>query len=141
MNSEIFSQVNWLAVLVAALAYFFLGAIWYSKALFGTKWASLVGIDMNDPNKGKGMAKMFVVTLVLIIVACIGLAFLVSKLDLHVMMSAIKLGLLTGICFASTAVAISFVYENRPAGIYFIDCGYHLAGHIIAAIILVLWRG
>ncbi len=141
MNTEIFSQVNWLAVLVAALAYFFLGAIWYSKALIGTKWASLVGINMSDPAKSKGMTKMLVASLILILLTCIGLALLVIRLDLLVVMSAIKLGIMTGVCFAATAVAISFVYENRPAGIYYIDCGYHLVGHIIAAIILVLWNG
>jgi hypothetical protein len=140
MNSDIFSAMNWPAIFVAAIAYFLLGAIWYSKVLFGTRWAALVGLNMNDPNKSKGMAKMFVTTFILIIITCIGLAFLVYRLDLTVLLSAIKLGLLTGVCFATTAVAISFVYESRPTGLYFIDCGYHLLGHIVAALILVLWK-
>ncbi len=140
MNSEIFSTMNWLAILVAAIAYFMLGAIWYSKALFGSKWAALVGLNMNDPDKSKGMAKMMVGTFVLILVTCIGIAFFVNRIDLTVLMSGIKLGLITGICFATTAVSISFIYESRPTGLYFIDCGYHLVGHIIAAIIIVLWR-
>ena len=140
MNSDIFSALNWPAIFVAALAYFILGALWYSKALFGTWWATAVGLNMNNPNKSKGMAKMFITSFLLIIITCIGLAILVSRLDLTITISAIKLGLLTGICFATTAVAISFVYESRPTALYFIDCGYHLAGHIIAAIILVLWN-
>ncbi len=140
MNTELFSQMNWLAVLVAAITYFMLGAIWYSKALFGTKWAAAVGMNMNDPDKSKGMAKMMIGTFVLILVTCIGLALLVARLDLSVLASGIKLGLITGICFATTAVSISFIYESRPTALYFIDCGYHLAGHLIAAIILVLWR-
>lgn len=140
MNSEIFSNINWLAVLVATIAYFMLGAIWYSKALFGAKWAALVGINMNDPDKGKGMAKMMICTFILIVVTCIGLALLVNRLDLTVLASAIKLALITGICFATTAVSISFIYESRPTALYFIDCGYHLVGHVAAAIILVLWR-
>ena len=140
MNTEIFSQINWLAVLVAAIAYFMLGALWYSKALFGSKWAAVVGLNMNDPDKSKGMAKMMIGTLVLILVTCIGLALLVNRLDLFVFSSGLRLGAITGICFASTAVSISFIYESRPTALYFIDCGYHLAGHLIAAIILVLWR-
>jgi hypothetical protein len=140
MNAAIFSQINWLAVIVAALAYFILGALWYSKALFGTAWSRLVGLDMTDPNKSKGMAGMMISTFVLIVITCLGLALLVARLDLVLLVSALKLALVTGICFATTAVAISFIYESRPAPLYFIDCGYHLAGHIIAAIILVLWR-
>ena len=61
-------------------------------------------------------------------------------MDLFVIASGVKLGLLTGICFATTAVAISFIYESRPTGLYFIDCCYHLLGHVIAAIIVVVWR-
>ena len=140
MNTEIFSNINWLAVLVAAIAYFMLGAVWYSKALFGNKWAAAVGLDMNDPDKSKGMAKMMIGTFVLILVTCIGLALLINRLDLSILASGLKLGAITGICFATTAVAISFIYESRPTALYFIDCGYHLAGHLIAAIVLVLWR-
>lgn len=140
MNTEIFSLVNWLAVLVAAVAYFMLGALWYSKSLFGSKWAKAVGMDMNDPNKGKGMGKMMAGTFVLILVTCIGIALLVNRIDLVSVASGLKLGLITGLCFATTAVSISFIYESRPTALYLIDCGYHLAGHLIAAIILVLWR-
>ncbi len=140
MNTEIFSNINWIAVLVAAVSYFMLGALWYSKTLFGTKWAAAVGLNMSDPDKSKGMAKMMIGTFVLILVTCVGIAMLVTRLDLSVILSAIKLGLVTGICFATTAVSISFIYESRPAALYYIDCGYHLAGHLVAAIILVLWR-
>jgi hypothetical protein len=140
MNTAIFSNLNWLAVAVAAVAYFMLGAVWYSKALFGSKWAALVGMNMNDPDKSKGMGKMMAGTFVLIIITCVGLAMLVNRMDLFVVASAFKLGLITGFCFATTAVSISFIYESRPTTLYFIDCGYHLAGHLIASVILVLWR-
>lgn len=140
MNAYVFSQINWLAVLVAAIAYFVLGAIWYSKALFAPKWAALVGLNMNDPDKGKGWVKMMTGSLLLIVVTVIGLALLVNRMDLTILPSALRLGGLTGICFATTAVAISFIYESRPIALYFIDCGYHVAGHLAAAVILVMWR-
>lgn len=140
MNNELLSDINWLAVLVATLAYFILGAIWYSKALFAPKWAKLVGIQMNSEASKKGLGTMMMGSFILIIVTCIALALLVVRLDLFVLASGIKLGLITGICFATTAVSISFIYEKRPTALYFIDCGYHLVGHIAAAIILVLWR-
>ena len=140
MNNELLSDINWLAVLVAALAYFMLGAIWYSKALFAPKWAKLVGIQMNSEGSKKGLGAMMMGSFILIIVTCIALALLVVRLDLFVLTSGIKLGLITGICFATTAVSISFIYEKRPTALYFIDCGYHVVGHIVAAIILVLWR-
>lgn len=138
--TDIFSHVNWLVVLVAAIAYFVLGAIWYSKALFAPKWAALVGIDMNNPDKGKSIGPMLLASFLLIAVSCIAQALLVVRMDLFILSSGLKLGALTGLCFATTAVSISFIYESRPIALYFIDCGYHLVGHIAAAIILVMWR-
>ena len=40
----IFSYINWLHVLVAAIAYFALGAIWYSF-LFQKPWV-FIGLDI-----------------------------------------------------------------------------------------------
>ena len=44
MDTSFFSDMNWLAVLVAAVAYFMLGALWYSKALFGNAWIKYSGV-------------------------------------------------------------------------------------------------
>ena len=51
----IIQHIHWLAVLAAAVAYFSLGAIWYSKVLFAKKWLALTKIDASDPNASKGM--------------------------------------------------------------------------------------
>ncbi|HJS55220.1 MAG TPA: DUF1761 domain-containing protein [Chitinophagaceae bacterium] len=141
MNTEFLSHVNWLAVLVAAVAYFMLGALWYSKALFGTKWAQLVKLDMSNPDLKKGMGGMMISTFVLILVVCFGLATLIVKMGFaHEFTYGVKLGLFTGFAFATTAVSINYVYESKPTNLYLINNGYHILGHVIAATILVLWR-
>ena len=133
--------MNWLAILVATLAYFVLGALWYSKALFGSKWAALLKLDVNDPMHKKSMGKMMAGSFVLMLVACIGLSILIVKVNFDSdYLYGIKIGLLTGICYASTAVGINYVYENKPTALYFINNGYHIAGQVIAATILVMWR-
>jgi len=141
MNTGFLSHINWLAVLVAAVAYFVLGALWYSKALFGTKWAQLTKLDMNNPDLKKGMGGMMISTFVLILVVCFALEILIVKINFEQEFSyGIKLGLLTGLAFATTAVSITYVYERKPTNLYLINTGYHVVGHVIAAIILVLWR-
>jgi len=140
--SNLFSHIgNWWAILVAAVAYFILGAIWYSKALFGSKWAKLVNLDVTNPDLKKGMGGMMFSTFVLILIVCFGLSLLVNmiKFDDNYLYG-IKLGLLTGFAFATTAVSISYVYERKPTDLYLINNGYHIIGHVIAATIIVLWR-
>lgn len=140
MNTEILADIKWLAVLLAAAVYFLLGAAWYSKILFGHKWASYVKLDMSNPDLKKGMGGMMGGSFILMLVAAIGLALLIVKFDFISVFSGVKLGLLTGICFSATAVSVSFIYERKPAGHFLIDAGYHIAGNVAAAVVLVLMR-
>jgi len=140
MNTELFSHINWLAVIVAGIAYFMLGGLWYSKALFGSKWAALQKMDMNDPNMKKGVGAIMFYSFILMLFTAIGLAILVVRMDVVLLSGAIKLGLVTGLLFAITSVSISFVYEKKPMALHFITGGYLLLGNIVAAIILVSWR-
>lgn len=43
---ELTTGVNWLAVGVSAILSFGLGALWFSKAMFGEKWAAGVGVEI-----------------------------------------------------------------------------------------------
>lgn len=36
MSFDVLGDLNWLAVVVAAIAYFALGALWYAPPVFGT---------------------------------------------------------------------------------------------------------
>ena len=44
--NEVLVGVNWLAVLVGFVASFLLGWLWYSPRVFGTKWATGVGVSL-----------------------------------------------------------------------------------------------
>lgn len=50
-------DVNWLAVVVGAVLAFGLGWLWYSKSMFGEKWARGSRINM-DAGGGMGMAML-----------------------------------------------------------------------------------
>lgn len=139
MNTEIFSHINWLAVLTAGLAYFFLGAIWYT-ALFGKKWQAYNAHLMSDPQAKKGAAGIMVISFLLMILCAIGLEILATRFGISGWMGGLKLGLVTGFCFAATAVHISYVYEKRPLGLHLINGLYNVVGNIIAAIIICAWR-
>jgi hypothetical protein len=139
MNTTIFSNLNWLHILVAAIAYFALGSIWYS-ALFGKKWVAYHKLDVNAPDAKKGVAAIMFGSFVWMFITSVGLAIIVNRLNLTTAMSGVKWGLLTGICFSSAAISISYLYVKKPTGLHFIDCLYHIIGQIIAAVILSAWH-
>ncbi len=140
MNPEIFHHVHWLTVVVAAVAYFALGAIWYSKVMFAKKWLSLTKIDAANPDATKNMGVIMGASFLIILVTSIGLAILVAYLHLAGFSQGIKLGALTGLCIGASSISNSYLYEKRPTGLHFINGGYTLLGNIIVAVILCTWQ-
>ena len=133
------SNLNWLAILVAAIAYFFLGAIWYSF-LFQKQWIALSKIDMADPNMKKGVPAIMFGSFMMMLLTSFGLAVLCQFMDLHHWQEGLHLGLVTGIFFACTSMAINMLYEKKPIGLFFINGGYQLLGNVIAAVIITSFR-
>ena len=132
-------HINWIATLAGAIGYFALGALWYSF-LFQKKWIKYTGVSMTDPNAKKGIGAIMFGSFIMMLVCSIAIAILVSRIGLSGWMSGLKVGLLTGVCFAFTSMAINMLYEMKPVGLYFINGGYQLLGNIIAAVVICLWR-
>jgi hypothetical protein len=136
----VFSLINWLHVLVAAIAYFALGAIWYSF-LFQKQWIRYHNIDMNDPNGKKGVGLVMFMSFVWMFVVCIGLELFIYRAGITGgAIAGVKLGLTTGIFFSAAAISITYLYLKRPVGLHFIDGLYHVVGQVIAAVILCAWQ-
>jgi hypothetical protein len=61
-------EVNYLAVLLAAVSSKVVGSIWYAKSVFGKTWAQMAGVDMDRKPKQGEMAWLlgstFVVSLI-----------------------------------------------------------------------------
>ena len=62
------ASLNWLAIIVAALASFAIGSLWYSPVLFGKVWQRETGITdekAKSANMGKIMGLAFVLMLLI----------------------------------------------------------------------------
>ena len=138
MNSALFSEINWLAVLAGGVAYFMLGALWYSF-IFKNAWIKASGVNMNDPGAKSGVAQTMLASLVLMIIASIGLGILITRIGTFGWMSGCKIGLIAGVCFSATAISISYLYEKKPTALHVINGFYNIFGCVIAGIIIAIW--
>jgi hypothetical protein len=138
MDTSIFSNLNWLAVLAAGAAYFLLGAVWYSL-LFSKAWIRSSGVNVNDPKMKTGMAQTMFTSFIFMVIASIGLALIIYKIGTYTWMTGAKVGLVAGVCFSATAISISYLYEKRPFALHLINGVYSTIGCIIAGIILSVW--
>ncbi len=137
----LFDYLNWPAIAVAALAYFILGALWYSKILFAKRWISDLKIDVNDPAAKKGIGLMFGGSLLMMFVQSLALAILAERLNIAGAgwMSGLKLGAMLGGCFSTATIGINYFYEKKPLSLFCINAGYAIVGNIIAGIIICSW--
>jgi hypothetical protein len=134
-------HVNFLAVIVAAIAVFVLGWLWYSPLLFYKPWMRAKGID---PAVAMAGAKMPAGKLVIELVRCIVLAFviahLVAVIGITNWMIAAHFGLLLWIGFPVIILTGSVLWENVPVKVAVIHAGDWLVKLLVIPIILSVWR-
>lgn len=136
MDTSFIGGINWIAVFCAALAYFGLGALWYSKLLFVNAWLRHTGIDANDPEARKGVGTIMGLSFLCMFIICTGIAIIRYKLDIEGSASGFKLGLFTGLLFSMATIGINYLYEKKSPALYLINGGYALLGQVIASLII-----
>lgn len=131
------SSINWLAVVVAALAFYALGAVWYS-VLFRKLWIRESGVS-EDAAKKANMAVIFSLTLIFSLVMVTNLAFMLNNPSIGGAEGALY-GFLTGFGFIAVAMALTALYEMRSVAYILINGGYMICGFTLAGFILGIWK-
>jgi hypothetical protein len=131
------SSINWLAVVVATLAFYAIGALWYS-VLFGKTWMKEVNITKDDAKK-VNMAKIMSLTLLLSLIMVTNLAFFLAdpKIDAA---SGAMYGFLTGFGWVAMAITLNALYEMRSWKYILINAGYMIVGFTLSGVILGAWK-
>jgi hypothetical protein len=128
--------INYLAVLAAAVSAFVLGGLWYSPVMFARKWMAYNGVECAEGEKPKGnMGVIFGGAFLLSVVAAYLFALVVMFDDWR---SGAIAGAITGLGFAATSFGISYLFEQRPLGLWLINGGYHVLQFTLYGIVLGL---
>src|SRR5215813_7467425 len=109
-------HVNYLAVLVSAVAIFILGGLWYSKALFANKWIALMGIT-EEQMKAKPSAPMPMLLVQAFICGFLiswTLAVLINHLPPQSAMRGIEVGAICWLGFAAATSYATSVFSMQP---------------------------
>ena len=135
-----FSAINWLAVIVAAIAFFGLGAVWYGP-IFGKSWQKEVGLT-DDDIQGGNMSLIFGSSFIMMLLMAFGIAMLLSiqHLEGPNWQIGVHTGLLVGVLFTATAMAINYLYQRKSIKLWLIDSGYQICFLVLQGLILGLWR-
>jgi hypothetical protein len=138
MSFDVLGDLNWLAVIVAAIAYFALGALWYAPPVFGDLWMRSGGIQVPE----QPQAAFYIIPFLTCLLATIAVGMLAAATASDTAAEGIVLGLVTGVGIALTSLFVTGFFDpQKPQPMVWVAVvsGYHLVGLVIAALILTIW--
>jgi hypothetical protein len=141
MFIKFLSNANYLAVLVAAIAYFILGSLWFSF-LFRKPWskeAGKSGIQFSEADK-KNIGRNMLITFIYNLITALAIAYLVFVVGVYRWQVGFKLGIVCGIGFALAANGVAYTWEKRSFRLVLLDAGYAVIGIALCGAIVAAWH-
>lgn len=132
---NLFTDINYLAVLVATIVYFMIGFVWYSL-LFNDLWTKETGMSMKSSGKPKAgpMIGLFVSTFLY----SLGIAVLLKLYGTYGIAAGIFIGLMVTLFFVIPINSGNLLVKDKK-NLFFLDVGERALGSIVVGIILGLW--
>ena len=129
--------INWLAVIVAAVVKFAIGAVWFT-ALFGKRWRALQGVpegavdgrpchrddraDHRRPDHGLRPGP------------------LLGHYGATDLWDGVLIGFMAWLGFVATIMVGQIFYEKKKPELIAIGAGYQLVGIVVMGAILAVWH-
>ncbi|WP_155210405.1 DUF1761 domain-containing protein [Fulvivirga aurantia] len=129
------ASINWLAVVVATLSTFVLGAVWYGP-LFGKVWMAEHGYTEDDL-KDANMAKIYGTAFVLEFIMAVNLAYFIQGVSAG---EGVFYGFVTGFGWVAMAIGVNYLFSRNSMRLWFIDAFYFVVSFTIMGVILGFWK-
>jgi hypothetical protein len=130
-------KTNYVAIVVSAVAYWMLGALWYG-VLFGQQWMALEGITMEQA-KSLNPVLASIVSFVLTLLIAFVLAQLCLWRNASTAARGAAVGVLLWIGIVGPITFTTYMYEMRPKELFAINEFYPLVGLCLMGVILGAW--
>lgn len=133
---ELLGELNWLAIVVAAIVSFAIGWPWYGP-LFGKAWLAALGktADEIEPSP-----KPFIISMVTALISSFVLAVLIACLGINTWFDGALLGLAIGIGFIAASTVSDGAFCGWSWNLVAIQSSYRVVYTVIAGIILGVWQ-
>lgn len=128
------ASINWLGVLLAVVASFAIGFLWYGP-LFGKAWMAASGVSAEKAQSGN-MAMIFGTTAVLQLIGAIVLSMFIGPDP--VLGFAVGAGFAVGMFWIATALGVSYLYEQRPFAHWAVNASYNVVSYTVWGLIFGL---
>jgi hypothetical protein len=130
-----FAGINYVAVIIAALAGFGLGAVWYT--VLGGTWMRALGKTKDELRlEGSAKAMPFVIALVALFVMALMLAGLMGHLGDVTVRGGVISGLFVWVGFVITTMGVNHAFSGAKPMLTLIDGGHWLAVLVVMGAVI-----
>jgi len=131
-------KTNYPAIVVSAIAYWMLGALWYG-VLFGQRWMALEGIT-TEQARGANPALPYVISFLLDLLIAFVLAQLCLWRNANTAARGAAVGVLLWIGIVGPIVLTTYMYEMRSKELFAINEFYPLVGLCLMGVVVGAWK-
>jgi hypothetical protein len=130
------TQLNYLAIFVAALSTFLIGGVWYSPILFAKAW--MEENKFTEADMKGGQARIFGTAFVLALIMAFNLAaFIGTESDISFGLTA---GFLAGFGWVGLGMGVTYLFDRKSFRHWAIDAGYHTVSFTLMGGIVGVWH-
>lgn len=136
--------INYLAVLVSAIAAVVIGALWYGP-VFGKPWMKMMGFDM-AAMKGMKMTPIgamiggFITSLLMAYVLSHIYVFASTYMGTAGVMGGLSSGFWIWLGFAVPMTGASYLFEGKPLKLWVLNAAYYLVVLLAMGAIIGAWQ-
>ena len=130
-------KTNYAAVIVSALAYWILGAVWYG-VFFSKPWMAFEHITEEQAHSMNPVLP-YIITFALNLLIALVLAQICAWRSASTAARGAAVGVLMWIGFLGPVTYTTYMYEMRPKGLFAINEFYPLVGLCLMGAILGAW--
>jgi len=133
------SGARHVAIWIASIVFFVLGAIWYS--VMAAPWMAAIGKTMDELTREQGASPLpYIVGFAAILVMCYTLAWLMHRLQAATLAAGLRLGAIIAIGFIAATLALNYGFEARSVTLWLINSVYVTVGLALAGAIIGGWK-
>jgi hypothetical protein len=125
-------EINWIAVVVAGVVRFAVGAIWYAPSVFGKRWQAADGIKGNPAEMPGAIVVQALGGLVMAYV----LAQVIGHYSAENLVAGAFIGFLMWLGFVPTFLLPNVMFEKRSIVLFYIVAGFQLVSMVIMGAII-----
>jgi hypothetical protein len=125
--------VNWLAIIIAAVANMVIGFLWYGTWAFGKSWIKLSGHTMGE---GMQPGPLYALTAVAAVVQAITMAWLIGQTGANSGSAGAIVGLYVGMGIVAAAMFAEVLFAGRHPRLYAIVAGYSVVALVVQGAII-----